>query len=214
MVKPILDLVNHHLKIIVSPIPRYLRARCCLDTDHVSNLEEDSYQSNQEEAIHACRKHLKDFAFRQGVRNLRVTNPWSKLKLLEGNLWPADPVHMAERGYTAIAAMLLKAIQQCAGMDLGISGGGDSGGSSIQHHSGAPRGSTSSHGAERGNRCSSALAAGSGRSGGAAWQPNHLRAGRGRGWGVPHPALSSPPINKHRQIWKKVLTIALLIVHK
>ena len=75
MVKPILDLVNHHLKIIVSPIPRYLCTRCCLDTDHVSNLEEDSYQSNQEEAIHACMKHLKDFAFRQGVRNLRVISP-------------------------------------------------------------------------------------------------------------------------------------------
>ena len=46
------------------------RGICFLDTDHVANLEEDTYQSNQEEAIHACRKHLKDFAFRQGVRNL------------------------------------------------------------------------------------------------------------------------------------------------
>ena len=173
MVKPILDLVDHHLKIIVSPIPRYLRARCCLDTDHVANLE-DTYQSNQEEAIHACRKHLKDFAF----RNLRSINPWSKLKLLEGNLWPTDPVHMAERGYTAIADMVVETIQQCAGMDLGISRGGDSGGggggSSSQHHSGTRRGSSSSRGAERGTRRSAALAAGSGRSGGAAWQPSHL----------------------------------------
>ena len=79
---------------------------------------------------------------------------------------------MAERGYTAIADMVIDTIQQCAGMDLGISGGGDSsggggGGSSSQHHSGTRHGSSSSHGAERGTWRSTALAAGSGRSGGA-----------------------------------------------
>ena len=181
MVMPILDLVNHHLKIIVSPIPRYLRARCCLDTDHVSNLEEDSYQNNQEEAIHTCRKHLKDFAFRQGVRNLRVISPWSKLKLLEGNLWPTDPVHMEERGYTAIADMLIDTVQQCAGMDLGIGGGGYSGGggggSSSHCHSGTHCGGSNSHGAERWTRRSTAPVSGSGRSSGASWQPSHLGTG-------------------------------------
>ena len=82
MVKPVLELVANHLKIIISPLARYLKDRCGLDTDHVANLEEANYRSNQEEAIQAC----------------RVICPWSKLKLIEGDLRPTDLVHMAERG--------------------------------------------------------------------------------------------------------------------
>ena len=103
MVKPVLELAAIHLKIIISPLLRYLKDKCCRDSDHVANLEKINYRSNQEEVIHACRKNLKDFAFRQGVRNIRVICPWSKLKLMEDDLCPTDPVHMMERGYSAVA---------------------------------------------------------------------------------------------------------------
>ena len=44
---------------------------------------------------------------------------------------------MVERGYTAIADMVIDTIQQCAGMDLGIGGdsSGGGGGSSGHRHS-------------------------------------------------------------------------------
>ena len=197
MVKPILDLVNHHLKIIVSPIPRYLCTRCCLDTDHVSNLEEDSYQSNQEEAIHACRKHLKDFAFRQGVRNLSWSSPHGRA-WLHGYCWYDTRSYQAVwrngPGYQRRRWQRRRRQQQSAPLWS----------SPWQHQipsrwEGEPVQLNPSE-----------------------WiwkeQRHHLAApppasGKGKRMGRPHPALSSPPTNTFRQIWKKMLTIALLIVH-
>ena len=64
----------------------YLNARCCKDTEHVSNLEEDGYRHKLEKAVLSCRKNLKDFSFRQGIRNLRVVCPWSHLKHIKDDI--------------------------------------------------------------------------------------------------------------------------------
>ena len=79
-IKSIIELASSHQKIIISPLPRYLNARCCGDADHVSNLEEEGYRRNLVEAVLACRKNLRDFAFRLGIRNLTVACPWSQLR--------------------------------------------------------------------------------------------------------------------------------------
>ena len=33
-------------------------------------------------------------------------------------MWPSDPVHMSERGYSALADLVLAAVQQNGGLDL------------------------------------------------------------------------------------------------
>ena len=38
-VKPIFDEASSHHQILISPLPRYLRDRCCSDLDHVANEE-------------------------------------------------------------------------------------------------------------------------------------------------------------------------------
>ena len=157
-IKPIIELAGSHQKIIISPLPRYLNDRCCGDSDHVSNLEEDGYSRNLESVL-SCRRNLKDFAFRLGIRNLRVACPWSQLRNATTNIW-ADPVHMNADGFSLLAKLTLTIIKQSEGMDL--SGSGDGGGGGGSRRGG--RGSSGGSGCRRGGRGSSS--SGSGRGGG------------------------------------------------
>ena len=116
-------LLIYNILIVMSPLPRYLHTRCCEEEDHISNLDDVDYKSNLEEAVLSCRRNLKDFAFRQGVRSVRTMFPWSQLKKIEDDLWPSDPVHMCDRGYTALADLVLSAVQQNGGLDLNPNSG-------------------------------------------------------------------------------------------
>ena len=165
-VKPVFDEASSHQQILISPLPRYLRDRCCNDIDHVANLEEEDYAANLEESIQSCRKNLKDFAFRQGIRNLRVICPWTNLRKLTINLWPVDPVHMCEEGFSALAEQVITTAKQNEGMDLvpskknsNNSGGGlDRGGGGGGGHGDGGGGSNF------------------------AWKVQRGRGGQGRGW--------------------------------
>ena len=173
-VKPIFDEASSHHQILISPLPRYLRDRCCSDLDHVANLEEDDYATNLEESLQTCRRNLKDFAFRQGIRNMRVICPWTSLKKMTINLWPVDPVHMCQEGFSAMAELVLSTAKQNEGMDLVPSkktnsnrgGGGGSGGSD-----GGNVGRGGSGGHDEGGGGSSR-----------AWKAPRGRGGQGRGW--------------------------------
>ena len=127
-VKPVLEAAASFQKIVISPLPRYLHTSCCEEKGHISNLEDEDYKSNLEEAVLSCRRNLKDFAFRQGVRSVRTVCPWSQLKKIEDNLWPSDPVHMCDRGYTALAGLVLSGVQQNGGLDLNPNSGRGGGG--------------------------------------------------------------------------------------
>ena len=126
-IKSIIELASSHQKIIISPLPRYLNARCCGDADHMSNLEEEGYRRNLVEEVLACRKNLRDFAFRLGIRNLRVACPWSQLRNSTVNIW-ADPVYLNAEGFSLLATLTLKTIKQNNGVDLDGGGGGSGGG--------------------------------------------------------------------------------------
>ena len=79
---------------------------------------EDDYQSKLEEAVITCRKNLKDFAFRQGLCNLRVMCPWTQVRRLESGIW-SDPVHLNSVGFDAIAFQLITTSEQTVGMEPG-----------------------------------------------------------------------------------------------
>ena len=116
--KPILEAAALHKIILVSHLPRYLHESCCQDASHVSNLGEDDYQPRLEEAVTGCRKNLKDFAFRHGLRNLRVVCPWTHLKCIVEDIW-ADQVHLNRVGSDVVASLLIKTAEQTVGMELG-----------------------------------------------------------------------------------------------
>ena len=69
--KPLMQLARDLMKILICPLPRYLKDRCCDNKMHVPNLEDDNYGANLEDAVLASRKNLKDFAFRQGLCSMQ-----------------------------------------------------------------------------------------------------------------------------------------------
>ena len=183
-VKSIFELAGDHHKIIISPLPRYLNARCCGDADHVTNLEEDGYSWNLEESVLSCRRNLKDFAFRLGIRNLRVACPWSQLRNVTSNIW-ADPVHMNPDGFSLLAKLTLTTIKQSEGMDL--SGNGDGSGRGGSRRGG--RGGSGGSGCGRGGRGgggtgSSSSVSGRGGGGGGIIRGSHRPSAEGE-WRAP-----------------------------
>ena len=158
--KPILDAAALHQTILVSPLPRYLHEGCCQDPGHVANLSDDDYQSSLDEAVTGCRRNLKDFAFRHGLRNLRVVCPWSNLKHSAEDIW-ADPVHLNRVGTDTVASLLIKTAEQTVGMEPGGNKrkgrggggggrGGEQGGSHERGRGGGGRGGEQGGSHERG----------------------------------------------------------------
>ena len=135
--KPLLQMAGDIMKILICPLPRYLKDRCCGNKRHVSNLEEDNYGDLLEDAILASRKNMKDFAFRQGLQNIRVLGPWSSLRKVSYNVWEDDQVHITKEGFDTIAEL----VSTCANESRGMEAGGSSR-LPKPNSSGGPSGST------------------------------------------------------------------------
>ena len=90
MIKPILEAAGLRPIIIISPLPRFLLRGCCNSTSHIPNLSSPDYRRNLEDSIFDCRKNLKDFAFRLGMRNVRILGPWNGVCRLSNNIWSTD----------------------------------------------------------------------------------------------------------------------------
>ena len=117
--KPLLLLAGDLMKILIRPLPRYFKGRCCGNKKHVPNLEDDNYGSNLEDAVLASRQNLKDFAFRQGLRNIRVLVPLSSLRKLGRTLWEEDQVHISRAGFDALAELAVTYVREADGMEAG-----------------------------------------------------------------------------------------------
>jgi len=104
---PVIEAVKDMRKIFLSPLPRYWVARCCGDKRHVSNLGDPDYRQKLEASVYEAKNNLRAFSFREGIKNLRVIGSWHQVKKTEG-IWGADPVHMKDAGYDALAAHIVE----------------------------------------------------------------------------------------------------------
>ena len=100
---------------MVTPIPRYIHIpkSCCADADHNSNMGGQSYRAALESAVSECRRGIKDFCFRQGVRNVRVMGPWKDLAGLGDAVW-GDAVHLTDHGYQEVAKLVMQTDSELA----------------------------------------------------------------------------------------------------
>jgi hypothetical protein len=96
--------------IFLAPLPRYLEAGCCGDQDHVSNRNNGDYKVKQIEGIFQTRQHIKNFAFRQGLRNCATVSTWGKVRHLE-KIWES-PTKLVGAGYKRIAEAVLEAEEE------------------------------------------------------------------------------------------------------
>jgi hypothetical protein len=102
----VLDAVKDMRRIVLSPLPRYLQARCCPSKSHVTNFEDEDYRQKLETAVYEAKDNIRGYCFREGYRNLRVLGTWHLVKK-EADIWGTDPVHMMEAGYNTLARQVI-----------------------------------------------------------------------------------------------------------
>jgi hypothetical protein len=103
-------------KIVLSPLPRYMR-KCCKDKAHLVNKKEATYASDMGEALAEMRDSMKDLIFGKKIRNFKVLST-TKLfmedeeaaadKLRE--FWKDDAVHMTGAGYEELVTAITNVI--------------------------------------------------------------------------------------------------------
>ena len=98
---PVLEAISGVRKIILGPLPRYWSFPCCKTGRHCTNMKEQDYHKNLEQAIYDGKNNLKAFCFRHGLRETRIVSSWQLVKGLD-DVW-ADPVHLRDKGYDALA---------------------------------------------------------------------------------------------------------------
>ena len=105
---PLINKFDGVKKVLIPPLPRYVTASCCPDPDHIPNRNKPDFKTTLESAVYNCKTNLKDFAFRAGIRLIRVINPWGEIKRLS-TVWEADPVHLTATCYDIIGRETVEA---------------------------------------------------------------------------------------------------------
>jgi hypothetical protein len=112
---PLFNINSNAKKIVLSPLPRYWQRRCCGDTDHVANLEEEGYEAELFSGLDSTRRIIKDVLNSHGVKDVKVYSTSQLCVSVEGSrstgsdvrdalaiLWGEDPVHPSRDCYTSL----------------------------------------------------------------------------------------------------------------
>jgi hypothetical protein len=117
---PVLRAGGDKEKIILSPLPRYMKP-CCRDKSHVVNRKEPDYFANMGTAMRDIKESIKDVVFGKRIRSFKVLEPMTLLEEEEGDLATAtklknyfneDPVHLSGEGYADMLQCLLDTIME------------------------------------------------------------------------------------------------------
>jgi hypothetical protein len=78
-------------------MPRYLKASCCYNEDHVANRKLAGFENNLLRDLKDTAEHVRDFLFTSGHKAAKVLDlavSWRHSDI--ANIWGADPVHPTE----------------------------------------------------------------------------------------------------------------------
>jgi hypothetical protein len=107
-------------KIILSPLPRYMKP-CCRDKQHITNRKEADYFANMGSAMRDIKDSIKDLVYGKKIRSFKVLEPMTLLEEEEGDLATAtklkgyfseDPVHLSADGYCDMLQCMLNVIME------------------------------------------------------------------------------------------------------
>jgi hypothetical protein len=113
---PLLRAGQHHTKILLTPLMRFVKNPCCNNASHITNRKDKTLAIKMGEAIGEVKEWLQDFAFTRRIRNFAILCPNT---LLQGDseiedgaakikqFWTAGPVHMNQDGYACLASNLV-----------------------------------------------------------------------------------------------------------
>ena len=90
--------------VIVGPMPRYVSASCCPDTEHIPNRLNDNFYEKLKMDLTTTSSTIKDYLFSSGLRNGRVMDPQRNMAGLAPNdIWDSDPIHPKKCIYEKLA---------------------------------------------------------------------------------------------------------------
>jgi hypothetical protein len=95
-------------KLLMVPLPRYLWNSCCTDPGHGPNVYSEDHPDVILNGLAAVHNLWRRMAFRNRIRNLKVTNV--AMQLAPRELWQEDGVHLTDQGYTIVARHILQGI--------------------------------------------------------------------------------------------------------
>jgi hypothetical protein len=99
-----------NVMVILSPLPRFMESSCCTNEEHMPNRMQKNFKKSMEDVVFQWRTHLKDFAFRQGLRRARTVSTWNLVR--KGGATWADPLHLDQKGYANIAVGVVAAAEE------------------------------------------------------------------------------------------------------
>ena len=86
------------------PLPRYVSASCCPDTEHIPNRLNGNFYEKLKMDLTTTSSTIKDYLFSSGLRNGRVMDPQRNMAGLAPNdIWDSDPIHPKKCIYEKLA---------------------------------------------------------------------------------------------------------------
>ena len=110
---PLLRAAGSCMKLILSPLPRYVQGKCCEDKQHITNYRTSGYATEMGNSLAQIYSWLGDLAHGKRILDYEVVCV-SSIVGMEGNpnkrelakLWGSDPVHLTKAGYQKVADKL------------------------------------------------------------------------------------------------------------
>jgi hypothetical protein len=106
--KPMFDAGRGRNIIVCAPMPRYLKAGCCANEEHVANRKQSGYEANLLRDLKDTAENVRDFMFTSSHKSAKVLDPavsWRQSYV--NDIWGVDPVHPTEAAYALLAEGLL-----------------------------------------------------------------------------------------------------------
>jgi hypothetical protein len=108
-IKPLLELADKRKCLLLTPLPRYVAAKCCTNPEHCSNRRYPDFVQHMRDALELLRKHFKDFLYYRSMRHIKILDPGMDIRGLSlEEIWEEKAIHLTALVYCRIAASVIK----------------------------------------------------------------------------------------------------------
>jgi hypothetical protein len=108
-IKPLLEATGKKRYILITPLPRYVVAGCCLNPEHCLNRRFQDFKQHTLNSLDMMRRNFKDFLYFAGMRSVKVLDPCMDIRGMEDDeVWGTDPIHRQPLVYSKIVTGVVK----------------------------------------------------------------------------------------------------------
>ena len=113
--KPVLAAAGQKPLVIITPIPRYMSAPCCMEPDHMTNFSDQEFADSLRDNLEGVRSNWRSFLFADNIRRAGVINPTPILDQSHPAGQWEDPVHPTRPFFTKLAELVITSSERLIG---------------------------------------------------------------------------------------------------